>query len=93
MRRIEVNNGCFLEIENTKWGGGVSVAHCDSMGYVKERETFDDAEIVMALNMLRYMRDQNSTCAYVMPYPEEEGQRFFRNNIHYGDLVEFRIFQ
>ena len=91
MRRIEINNGCFLEIENTN--RGVSVAHCDSMGYVKERETFDDAEIVMALNMLRYMRAQGSTCAYIMPHREEEGQRFFRNNIDHGDLAEFRIFQ
>lgn len=91
MRKIEVNNGCFLEIENTKWG--VSVAHCDSKGYVEERETFDDGEIVMALNLLRYMRDQGSKCAYVMPYREEEYQRFFRNNIDRGDLVEFRIFQ
>lgn len=91
MRRIEINNGAFLEIENTKYG--ISVAHCDAMGYVKERDTFDDGELVMVLNLLRYMRDNGSKCAYAFPYREEECQRFFRNNIDDGTLVEFRIFQ
>ena len=91
MRRIEVNNGCSLEIVQTRHG--IAVHHRNENNTITDIDTFDDAEIVMALNLLRYMRDQDSTCAYVMPYREEEGQRFFRNNIHYGDLVEFRIFQ
>lgn len=89
--RIEVNNGGFIEIERTRWG--VSVAHCDSKGYVERREDFDDGEIVMVLNLLRYMRENESKCAYAFPYREEEGQRFFSNNIKHGDLEEFRIFQ
>ena len=91
MRRIEVNNGCALEIAETK--NGIAVHHRNADNAVSDIDTYDDGEIVMALNLLRYMRDQNSTCAYVMPYREEEGQRFFRNSIDHGDLVEFRIFQ
>ena len=91
MKKIEVNNGRHIEIESTPYG--ISVSHFDGKGEYEEGERFSDGEIVMALNLLRYMRDQNSTCAYVMPWREEEGRRFFRNNIDHGDLVEFRIFQ
>ena len=91
MRKIEVNNGCSLEIVETHHG--IAVHHRDRNNTITDIDTFYDGEIVMALNLLRYMRAQGSTCAYIMPYREEEGQRFFRNAIDHGNLVEFRIFQ
>lgn len=91
MKRINVNNGGFIEIEST--GHGITVTHCDSMGYVEERNMFSNDEIVMVLNLLSYMRDNDSKCAYAFPYREEEYRRFFSTNIDHGNLVEFRIFQ
>lgn len=91
MRKIEVNNGCSLEIVETYHG--IAVHHRNENNIVTDIDTYDDGEIVMVLNLLRYMRDQGSKCAYIMPYREEEYQRFFRNNIDHGSLAEFRIFQ
>lgn len=89
--RIAVNNGGFTEIERTKWG--ISVARCDSKGYVEGRENFDDGEIVMALNLLQQMRDNDIKSALVPCGNEEEMHRFLSNLLHNGDLLEFRIFQ
>jgi len=82
-KRIDVNNSNFIEIESK--GGGVSVASCDKMGYVERRDYFDDGEIVMALNLLRYMRDQGMKTVYLIHTPDEQtGTR---------DMEDFRIFQ
>lgn len=89
--RIEVNNGGFTEIERTKWG--ISVARCDSNGYVEERENYDDGEIIMALNLLRYMRDNGIKSALVPYGREDEMHRYLSNLLNNGDLLDFRIFQ
>lgn len=93
MKRIEVNNGCTVEIEDSP--GGVTVRHRNDHGDFIDIDTdqFTDGEIVMALNLLRYMREQDSKCAYVLPYREEEYRRFFSTNIDHGNLVEFQIFE
>lgn len=89
--RIEVNNGGFVEIETRK--RGISVARCDSMGYVKDRENYDDGEIVMALNLLQYMRDNGIKSALVPFGHEDEMRRYLSTLLNNGDLAEFRIFQ
>lgn len=89
--RIEVNNGGSLEIVCT--GHGIAVHHRNADGSICDIDTYNDGEIVMALNLLHYMKDNDSKCAYAFPYREEEYQRFFSTNIEHGNLVEFRIFQ
>lgn len=89
--KIDVNNGGFVEIERKKWG--ISVARCDSMGYVKDQENYDDGEIVMALNLLQYMRDNGIKSALVPCGHEDEMRRYLSNLLNNGDLLEFRIFQ
>ena len=91
MKRIEVNNGCAVEIVET--APGIAVHHRDENGCITDIDTYHDEEIAMALNLLRYMREQDSKCAYALPYREEEYRRFFSNNIDHGNLAEFRIFQ
>lgn len=55
--RINTNNNGFVEIEKTSYG--ISVASCDEQGFVTRRDGFDEGEIIMALNLLRYMRDED----------------------------------
>lgn len=99
--RIEVNNGGYTDIERT--AGGISVVHNGSHGYVymgrnKEiiyggRENYNDGEIIMALNLLQYMRDNDIKSALVPSGHEDEMRRYLSNLLNNGDLVEFRIFQ
>ena len=91
MKRIEVNNCCTVEIVET--AHGIAVHHRNENNTVTDVDTYEDGEIVMALNLLRYMRERDSKCAYAFPYREEEYRRFFSTNIDHGNLVEFRIFQ
>ena len=83
MKRIAVNNGGFIEMENT--GSGVNVAACDSMGHVERRDRFSDGEIVMALNLLRYMKDRNIKRVWIAEKNEKE---LFRND----SMIDFQIF-
>ena len=97
--RIEVNNGGFTDIERTKWG--ISVVHCGSHGYMGQggeivyggRENYDDGEIIMALNLLQYMRNNGIKSALVPCGHEDEMHRYLSNLLNNGDLLEFRIFQ
>lgn len=86
--RIETNNGNFVEIEYIR--GGISVASCDAKGYVERRDKFDNGEIIMALNLLRNMRDSGQKSAYILENfalktLEETG------SIDYAE--EYRVFQ
>ena len=86
--RINVNNGRFLEIEPTSYG--VSVASCDSKGFVERRDGFDMGEIVMAVNLMRHMRDNGMKSVYLM---DDSTRAYLRNLIDGGDVEEFTIFQ
>ena len=86
--RIEVNNGNFVEIERNRFG--VTVMHCDEKGYVEEKDKFDDGEIIMAINLLRYMRENNLKKAFLF---NSETERYLDNLILNGDIEEFQIFQ
>lgn len=89
--RIEVNNGGSMEIVLT--GHGIAVHHRNSDGTLYDIDTYDDGEIVMALNLLRYMRDSGIKSALVPYGHEEEMHRYLSNLLGNGDLLEFRIFQ
>lgn len=86
--RINTNNKGFVEIERTKHG--ISVASCDEQGYVTRRDGFDEGEIIMALNLLRYMRDEDQKSVYLI---DENTRNYLRNLINNGDMEEYRIFQ
>ena len=89
--RINVNNGRFLEIERRRPSNyGITVASCDSNGYVERRDGFDEGEIVMAINLMRYMRDNGMKSVYLM---DDLTRDHLRNLIDSGCLEEFTIFQ
>ena len=54
---VEVNNGGFIRIERKD--GGVLVTSYDYYGNVERRDRFDNGDIVMVLNLLRYMKDED----------------------------------
>ena len=78
MLTYEVNNRQRLNVY--KNGGRTIVSHMDAdTGNVYRADSFDDGDIVMALNLLRFMRDNGQKTAY----------------LKYGDnqYEDFRIFQ
>ena len=78
MLTYEVNNRQRLDIY--KDGRGTVVEHGDKdTGNIYRRDHFDDGDIVMALNLLRFMRDNGQKTVY----------------LKYGDnqYEDFRIFQ
>ena len=89
--RIEVNNGGSVEIVRT--GHGIAVHHRNSDGTLYDIDTYDDGEIIMALNLLRYMRDNDIKSALVPFGHESEMRRYLSNLLNNGDLQDFRIFQ
>ena len=86
--RIETNNNGFVEIERTS--RGISVASCDSKGYVDRRDSFDDGEVIMALNLLRYLRDKDEKSVYLL---SDHMREYLRSLLTNHDIEEFRIFQ
>lgn len=78
MLTYEVNNRQRLNVY--KNGGLTIVSHMDAdTGNVYRADSFDDGDIVMALNLLRFMRDNGHKTVY----------------LKYGDnqYEDFRIFQ
>ena len=84
---IEVNNGRNIEINFTN--GGCIVSTTED-GETERRDRFDDGEIVMAINLLRYMRDEDMKSVYLF---NQETARYLDNLLRYGDIEDFRIFQ
>lgn len=85
---IEVNNGRVISFEH--WDRGVIVESLDEHGKIERRDVFDEGEIVMAVNLLRYMRDNDMKSAWLM---DNDTKRYLSTLIDNGDLEEFRIFQ
>ena len=86
---IEVNNGRNIEITFTN--GGCIVATTED-GKKERRDSFDDGEITMAINLLRYMRDEGMKSVYL--FDRERGtDTYLRSLISSGDIEDFRIFQ
>ena len=85
--KIEVNNGCFVEIEQKNYG--ICITSYDEKGTVKRRDGFNDGEIIMALNLLRNMRGCGKS-AYIL---DDFALKILRDSggIDYAD--EYRIFQ
>ena len=86
--RIEVNNGRHIEIEERS--GGVRVSHCDARGSVERGDFFDEGDIVMAVNLLSYLRDNNMKTVFLM---DDYTQHYCQNLIANGDISFFQIFQ
>lgn len=85
--RINTNNNGFVEIERTDYG--ISVTSCDEKGNVTRRDGFDEGEIIIALDLLRYMRDKNQKSAYLINESISKSlQKLFDDN-----LEEFKILQ
>ena len=84
---IEVNNGRNIEINFTN--GGCIVSTTED-GKAERRDSFDDGEIIMAINLLRYMRDEDMKSVYLF---NQETARYLDNLLRYGDIEDFRIFQ
>lgn len=89
--RIEVNNGTAEQFEWRK--GLLIVTHISERGEAEYRDAFDEGEIIMALNLLRYMRDNDIKSALVPYGHEDEMRRYLSNLLNNGDLQDFRIFQ
>lgn len=78
MLTYEVNNRQRLNVY--KNGGLTIVSHMDAdTGNVYRADSFDDGDIVMALNLLRFMRDNGQKTVYLK----------YGNN----QYEDFRIFQ
>jgi len=88
MMRIEVNNGGYIEIGRKGWE--IFVESYDHKGNLEDREGFSEGEIVMALNLLRYMKDNNLKDVYLM---QDYIRNYCRNLIDNGDIEEFRILE
>jgi len=73
---LEVNNGGFIKVERVDCG--IIVTSYDHKGTAERRDFFDNGDIVMVLNLLRYMRDENYKS--VLPCLEDT-------------MFAFRIFQ
>ena len=88
MLKIEVNNNGYVEIEES--GYGIRVTSCDTDGTVERKDGFTEGEIIMVLNLLRYMRDSDTKSVYLF---DEHTRNYLDNLLRYGDIEEFRIFQ
>lgn len=88
MKRIEVNNGGYMDIQDI--ASGIYVGVTDGSGRRESVDVFNDDEIIMTLNLLRYMRNNNLKSAWILnPDTDHYPEYLIRN----GDLEEFRIFQ
>lgn len=88
MLKIEVNNNGYVEIEES--GYGIRVTSCDADGTVERKDGFTEGEIIMILNLLRYMRDSDTKSVYLF---DEYTRNYLDNLLRHGDIEEFRIFQ
>lgn len=88
MHSIEVNNGGTLEIESER--DGLVFTSRESSGAIYRRDRFGDDVIVMAANLLRYMRDNGIPEIYFL---SDEMKLYLQNLLRNGDIEEFRIFQ
>jgi len=87
--KIEVNNGRAINLTDDR--GYLKVEHLNSDGTVDGYpDYYSEGEIVMALNLLSYMKQDDRKSVYLL---DESGERYFGNCIRNGDLEEFRIFQ
>ena len=85
MKSIEVNNERTLEIAPTT--KGVKVYTVDHLG--EEEENFDvtNGEIVMLLNLIRYLKDKGETTVYIPskklkePFVKAEFSKFTEHNL------------
>ena len=92
MKEIYTNNGCKIQIVPTQCG--IDVHHRNENNTIYDVDTYRDDEIVMALNLLHYMKDNGKESAYVCGWSNEENFRLvYDTPIRSGDLEEFRIFQ
>ena len=88
MYSIDINNGCTLELEPKP--GGITATSRNAAGSVERRDFFGDEVIVMALNLLRYMRDNDTPEIYLL---SDEMKLYLQNLLRNGDIEEYRIFQ
>jgi len=86
--RIDTNNGRHLQIDQYK--DGVLVMHFDERDRVEWSDFFDEGDIVMAINLLGYLRDNNMKEVFLM---DEYTQHYCQNLIANGDISFFQIFQ
>ena len=92
MKEIYTSNDCRIEIIET--AHGIAVHHRDENNIIYDIDTYNDEDIVMALNLLHYMNDNGKKSAYVCGWNNEDDfRRVYDNPIRGGDLEEFRIFQ
>lgn len=74
MLTYEVNNRQRLNVY--KNGGRTIVSHMDAdTGNVYRADSFDDGDIVMALNLLRFMRDNGQKTVY-LKYSDNQYEDF-----------------
>ena len=88
MLKIEVNNNGYVEIEKSAYG--IRVTSCDADGTIERKDGFTEGEIIMVLNLLRYMRDSDTKSVYLF---DEHTRNYLDNLLRNGDIDEFRIFQ
>ena len=86
--RINVNNNGYVEIEKSAYG--IRVTSCDADGTIERKDGFTEGEIIMVLNLLRYMRDSDTKSVYLF---DEYTRNYLDNLLRNGDIDEFRIFQ
>lgn len=87
--RIPVNNGCTLEVSFDAHNNLVCT-DLDENNQVWRRDSFNEGEVVMALNLLRYMRDAGMKEAYLL---DPTGKELLYGPIKSGLVESFQIFQ
>lgn len=78
MKRIKVNNNCVVEIADIGQGHGIRIGSMDENGTMYRMDFLSDGDIIAALNLLRYMQDNDLKSVYL---PDTIG------------MEEYRIFQ
>ena len=86
-KTIEVNNGCSVEL--IPMHNSVIIHNRDENNCVYRIKSFSDGEIIMALNMLRYMRQEHISTAYLL---DEIALKDLREHGDMDNVVDFTIF-
>ena len=89
IKNIEVNNKCYIELSANNYG--IVVSGHDEDGAIHRSDLFSDGEIVMALNLLRYMRDEGMKSVYL--FNPLRDMKNYQVPLLNGDIEEFQIFQ
>lgn len=88
--KIEVNNGCTVEIKRGSGASAIVVTHRDEYGEVERRDGYSENELISVLNLLDYMRRSGEKSAYIL---EDFALKILNESGGIDYAEEFKIFQ